>query len=378
MKTNGSDKNEKTARQKTPEEQAADSLKGEISRMTYQFANALPNKIGVERMMRIVMTAILHNPKLAMCEPHSFFGALLQALQLGLEVNTPLGQAYLIPRWDKNLYGKDKGGLKCYFQMGYQGLLDLCYRFGKYRQITAEIVYQGDDFDYEFGTRQFLRHNPRGRSEIPTHVWALYELDNGGQRFVVWTWEKMMKHAEQFSESYNDETGEWKFSAWSSNQESKESMGQKTALIDLLKYAPKSVELQMAVSADENTIIASPFSEGGETRLQFDIGNRFLEDDRDNPDRVKDNIPSAEGKDGKEKETVPAAKPQAEKQATAAAPAAQAAQAAAPQATGPGTPPAKNGKPGYNSLFSTQEEQDLNDHYQEQYENRGTAPNFGA
>jgi len=370
VKTNGSDKNEKTAQQKTPEEQAADSLKAQISKMADQFANALPNKIGVERMMRIVMTAVLNNPKLAMCEPHSFFGALLQALQLGLEVNTPLGQAYLIPRWDKNLYGKGSGGYKCCFQMGYQGLLDLCYRFGKYRQITAEVVYSGDDFDYELGTSQFLRHNPKGKTEIPTYVWALYELDNGGKRFVVWTWEKIMKHAERFSESFDDETGKWKFSAWSSNQESKESMGQKTALTDLLKYAPKSVELSMAISADENTVIARPFSEGGETRFQFDIGNsRFIEDDRDNEDRIQEKVPGAEKKEGAEKETVPAAKPQAEKPAAATV---------APQPAAADAPPvAKQGKPGNGSLFSPQEEKDLDDHYQEQYEEgRGTAPNF--
>jgi recombination protein RecT len=367
MKVNGSDKDEKTNKAEKAEDPAK-TLKQQIANMASQFANALPNKIGVERMLRIVMTAILNNPKLAQCEPNSFFGALLQALQLGLEVNTPLGQSYLIPRWDKNAYGKGAGGLKCYFQIGYQGLLDLCYRYGKYRQITAEIVYQGDDFDYELGTRQFLRHNPKGKSTNPKYVWALYELDNGGQRFVVWTWEKVMRHAESFSESYDEETGKWKFSAWSSNQESKESMGQKTALIDLLKYAPKSVELSMAVSADERTIIAQPFSEGGETRLQFDIGNRFIEDDRGNENRVREQAPGAEKKADAEKETVPAGKPQAAKPTATAT----------PQQAGSGAPPVKHSKAD-GSLFTPQEESDMDDHLQEQYEReqRGTAPNFG-
>jgi recombination protein RecT len=318
MKTDGSDKNKKTNQEpKSPEEMAADSLKSQINRMANQFSSALPNKIGVERMMRIVMTAILNNPKLALCEPNSFFGALLHALQLGLEVNTPLGQAYLIPRWDKNYKG-----YKCCLQLGYQGLLDLCYRYrynnGKsaYRQITAQIVYKGDDFSYRYGTSQFLNHDPKDRSDIPAYVWALYELDNGGQRFVVWTWEKVMRHAEQFSESYDEKTGEWKYSAWSSNQESKESMAQKTVLHDLLKYAPKSVEIAQAISADEKIIIARPVNEGGEPKFQFDISQQYLEDDRNNENRVKEEAPGTDkGEDKGEKALVTAAKPQTEKPA---------------------------------------------------------------
>jgi recombination protein RecT len=270
MKTDGSDKD---TRRKSDNQEDADrkTLQSQISKMADQFQNALPNKIGVERMMRIVMTAILNNQKLVQCEPNSFFGSLLLALQMGLEVNTPLGHAYLIPRWDKNAWGKDKAGFKCNFQMGYQGLLELCYRYGKYRQITAEVVYKGDDFDHELGSNQFIRHNQKWKSEEPIFVWALYELENGGQRFKVWTWDKVMKHAEHFSEAYDDKNGKWKFSAWSSNDESKESMAKKTVLHDLLKFAPKSVELSLAVSADEKSVIARPVTEGNETRFQFDV-----------------------------------------------------------------------------------------------------------
>jgi recombination protein RecT len=366
MKTDGSDKKEQPGQKpKSAEETAADSLKSQVNQMASQFANALPNKIGVERMMRIVMTAILNNPKLALCEPASFFGALLQALQLGLEVNTPLGQAYLIPRWDKTYKG-----YKCHFQMGYQGLLDLCYRYrdnnGKsaYRQITAEIVYQGDDFDYQYGTSQFLTHNQKWKSDTPVYVWALYELDNGGQRFAVWTWEKVMKHAERFSESYDEETGKWKFSAWSSNEESKESMAQKTVLHDLLKYAPKSVELSQAVAADGNMVIARPFSEGGEHRFQFDIGNRYLEDDRDNENRVKEKAPGADTKDDKkEKEPAAPAKPKTGNTSPAKA------EAAPPPAASAGN---EAGKPG-SGLFPKDEDEAM----EEQYRKSQTGPNFG-
>jgi recombination protein RecT len=266
MKTDGSDKGEKG--QQRPEADPVKTLQHQIAAMAGEFERALPGKIGVDRMMRIAMTAILNNPTLAQCHPMTFFGSLLQALQLGLEVNTPLGQAYLIPRWDKKLNDK-KGGYHCYFQMGYQGILDLCYRYGKYKNISAEVVYEGDDFSYRLGSNQNLTHIPRSKTDKPIFVWGRYELENGGESFKVWTWDKVIKHAQGFSDSY-DEDKKWA-SPWLSSSESGESMARKTLLIAVLKYAPKTVEIAQAINADERMVIAKKFEEGGESRLHFDV-----------------------------------------------------------------------------------------------------------
>jgi recombination protein RecT len=277
MKTDGSDQNTKgqqngTGQPMSEEEKARRTLQSQITGMAKEFERALPGKIGVERMMRIVMTAILKTPQLAVCEPATFFGALLQALQLGLEVNTPLGQAYLIPR-KKN----DKNGRplywECNFQIGYQGLLDLCYRYGKYKMITAEVVYDSDFFDFRYGTKQFLDHRPEGKKGAkPTHVWALYQLENGGERFVVWTWEEAMAHGEEFSDSFN-KSRPWA-SPWLSSETAKEEMAKKSVLKALLKYAPKSVEgqIEAAAYADGRTVIAEKFEDaGGGMKLSFDV-----------------------------------------------------------------------------------------------------------
>ncbi len=196
--------------------------------------------------------------------------------------------------------------------MGYQGLVDLCYRYGTYRRITAEVVYEGDIFEYKNGTAHYIEHIQKFKTENPKYVWALYETENGGQNFVVWTWDKIMKHAEEFSESYDSEKDEWKYSAWSSTQESKESMAKKTMLERVLKYAPKSVELKQALIADENAIIARAVTEGGETKFQFDIEDKIIpaiEDDRDNPNIIREKPPTTagNGKPAGEKEAVPAA-----------------------------------------------------------------------
>lgn len=89
------------------------TLKDWVQVMLPQLAKALPKVITPERFMRMVLTALSTTPKLAQCTRDSFLGAMMQAAQLGLEPNTPLGQAYLIP-----YNNRKKGVVECQFQIG--------------------------------------------------------------------------------------------------------------------------------------------------------------------------------------------------------------------------------------------------------------------
>ena len=372
MKTDGSDQNTKgqsgTGQPQPPnggaEDRARKTLQNQITGMAREFERALPGKIGVERMMRIVMTAILKTPQLAQCEPQSFFGALLQALQLGLEVNTPLGQAYLIPRRKKQ--NGQYAGWECNFQLGYQGLLELCYRYGKYKRITAEVVYEGDYFEFQYGTMQRLSHIPKGTPDAkPTHVWALYELENGGERFMVWTWEEAMRHGERFSDSFDKEKA-WK-SPWLSNETSQEEMAKKSVLKSLLKYAPKSVELAMAAISDEQVVIADKFDDSDGAHLRFDL--KQIEAPR--RDDLMNQINRANGGE-REKETVVAhenAAAQVQKPEMA-----NTHGAAAPQGGQSGNV-AADGKDG--RLFGADEAAALEEQYEREQTARFEGPDFG-
>lgn len=86
-----------------------------------EIRRALPAVLTPERFIRMALSAINNTPELANCTPMSFIAALINAAQLGIEPNTPLGQAYLIPY-------KNKGILECQFQLGYKGLIDLACR----------------------------------------------------------------------------------------------------------------------------------------------------------------------------------------------------------------------------------------------------------
>ena len=120
------------------------SLKQYIQRMEPQIAKALPSVITPERFTRIVTTALSTNPKLAECTPQSFLGAMMTSAQLGLEVNMPLGQAYVLPYMNH-------GTMEAQFQLGYKGLIDLAYRSGEVEVIQAHVVYENDNFTCEYG-----------------------------------------------------------------------------------------------------------------------------------------------------------------------------------------------------------------------------------
>jgi recombination protein RecT len=259
MKTDGSDQNTK-GRELATQQREVSTMRGELQKMIGEFQKVLADNLKPERMLRIVLTAVQATPKLAECTRASFYAAVMKSCELSLEPNTALGQAYLIPRWNSS-----KKCLECNFQIGYQGALALCYRYGQYKRITAEVVYEGDEFIFDYGFDACLHHKPKWASEKPIYVYSLYQLVNGGQEFKVWTWEKVMRHAEQFSESFDKN-----FSPWKSNAESQEAMAKKTVLINLLKYAPKSAEIASAVSADERVLSARRVDDGGHSFVSID------------------------------------------------------------------------------------------------------------
>ena len=150
-----------------------------IKVMEPEIKKALPSVITPERFTRMALSALNNTPKLKECSQISFLAAMMNAAQLGLEPNTPLGQAYLIPY-------KNKGKLECQFQIGYKGMIDLVYRNEQVQMIQAQIVYENDYFEYELGLESRLIHRPAldNRGEM-TLVYALFRLKNGGYGFEV-------------------------------------------------------------------------------------------------------------------------------------------------------------------------------------------------
>lgn len=227
----------KTAGMVTDKKKQPQSIKDYITVMQPEIAKALPKVMTPERFTRIALSAVSNTPQLQNCTPKSFLGAMMNAAQLGLEPNTPLGQAYLIPY-------KNKGTLECQFQIGYKGLIDLAYRGGDVKTIMAQTVYEGDEFEFEFGLNPKLIHKPakenRGKA-----VWyyAVFKLVNGGEGFEVMSVQDVEEHAKKYSQAYKSS-----FSPWKNNFDE---MAKKTVIKKVLKYAPMKTYFAKAINEDE-------------------------------------------------------------------------------------------------------------------------------
>ena len=208
-----------------------------IKTMEGEIAKALPSVLTPERFTRMVLSALSVNPKLGSCTPKSFLGAMMCAAQLGVEPNTPLGQAYLLPY-------TNKGVQECQFQHGYKGLIDLAYRSGEVEVVQAHIVYENDDFSYEYGLEPKLVHKPassnRGEAIL---VYAMFKTKQGGFGFEVMSMDDVKSHAAKYSKAYSSS-----FSPWKTNFEE---MAKKTVLKRVLKYAPLKTDFIRGISQDE-------------------------------------------------------------------------------------------------------------------------------
>lgn len=215
------------------------SMQTYIKSMEGEIKKALPSVLTPERFTRMVLTALSVNPKLGECTPASFLGSMMNAAQLGVEPNTPLGQAYILPY-------NNKGVMEAQFQLGYKGLIDLAYRSGEVEVVQAHIVYENDEFVCEYGLDPKLSHKPASsdRGE-PIKVYAVFKTKNGGYGFEVMSMDDVRKHAAKYSKAYNSS-----FSPWKTNFEE---MAKKTVLKKVLKYAPLKSDFVRAVVQD-NTI----------------------------------------------------------------------------------------------------------------------------
>ena len=197
-----------------------------------QFATALPKHINTDRFVRIAITTIRQNPKLAQCSQESLLGALMVSAQLGLEPGT-LGQCYLIP------YGRE-----CQFQIGYKGMIELLRRSGQLKDIYAYSVYENDDFEITYGLDRNLIHKPNLANKgnfLGCYCVAILKDDT--RAFEYMTKEEIEAHAKKFSKTFGN--GPWKTDF--------EAMAHKTVVKKMLKWLPLSVEFLENIEKDDKS-----------------------------------------------------------------------------------------------------------------------------
>lgn len=186
--------------------------------------------------MSSVISVANGNPQLRKAEPMSIIGAAMVAATMQLQVIPTLGQCYIIP------YGS-----KAQFQVGYLGLLQLCQRSGQFKKILAAPVYEGEYISGDEFDEDYVFDKKQRKSDKIVGYMAKFELLNGFTKVAYWDVERVKAHATKFSQAYRSGyTSPWKSDF--------DAMAQKTVLKSILKYAPKSIEMQNAVTFDQAVV----------------------------------------------------------------------------------------------------------------------------
>lgn len=197
--------------------------------MVAQYARHL---VSTDRAKQFVTTLSLmtkDQPKLAIATPQSLLAAMMACVHLDILPNTPEHLAYIIPYSDKS------GHINAQFQIGYRGMIELAYRSGEIKSISAELVFPEDKFKVELGTKRRLVHIPdysidRTKYEKVTHVYATAEMMNGNVLFEVLSLADLKKVQKTTKAKSTDSP----WNTWG------EQMAKKTAIKRLLKYLPAS------------------------------------------------------------------------------------------------------------------------------------------
>lgn len=223
-----------------PVKSAQDVFKAQLERSWPRIAAVAPKAMNKERMFQLALSAYNQTPDLAKCSTASVLGCLMKCTALGMEPSAVdgLGRAYILP-----FYNKKTGGTEATFILGYKGMIDLARRSGQLTDISARVVHEGDDFEYEYGLDEKLRHIPstapiEGRQL--THVYMVAHFKDGGHYIDVMTRDEI--------EAVRKRSKAANFGPWKTDYEA---MAMKSVIRRAFKFMPVSVEAAGAVNADE-------------------------------------------------------------------------------------------------------------------------------
>lgn len=204
-----------------------------------QLGKALPSFLKADKFTRMSRTELKQNLNLQQCDPLSVTGALIQSAELGLVPASALGQAYLIPR-----YNRKKGKTECQMMVGYRGMLELARRSGQVKTIHAFIVYANDTFKIKYGFTPRIDHIPstENRGDFKC-VYAVATLKSGEKQFEMMTRQEVTQIKDRAKKSDNDLQSIW--------EDHFDEMARKTVIRRLFKYLPISLEMNQAIGLDE-------------------------------------------------------------------------------------------------------------------------------
>lgn len=264
----------------------------EVSKLANVFSNddfmkrlqqAVPKQLSPNRMLRSLVGSVQRSPDLLKCGLLDVVGKMLVCASAGLETDTPLGHAHLIP-FRKRTYNREtrkyEEGFICQVIFGYHGLLDLSYRTGMLGTVNSRCVwkseYEKGAFSFEFGTQRHLRHRPlggthdlspeaqaAGKADWPMFVYAHATLKDGfADPFEVMPWsdvedirnraqayqaaKRALDKGQEAQDKYVPST--WTEAPWVRHVRA---MANKTVFRQLSNWLPRTIEMAAVTAIEE-------------------------------------------------------------------------------------------------------------------------------
>lgn len=253
-----------------------------------RFKDIAPKHLNPERLLRVMAHAVYKTPKLGECQPMTLLGAMMVCASLGLEPNTVLGHAYLIPFEKREKRGSNwvTVGVDVNLIIGYRGYIDLARRSGSLVSIHADVVYgpgpnrqPPDEFSFEYGSNMHLRHVPIGDREGREAMWAYAHASlKDGQAFEVLPYARVLvirNNSEGYKSALRQGKDKPAFlrSPWVAFEHE---MAAKTMIRRLTKVLPLSIEFANAAALDAmsetGTVDLSSFADGVDLSTE-DVGS---------------------------------------------------------------------------------------------------------
>ena len=200
-----------------------------------------------------LLELVTSDEKLLACDSRLLMAEAMKAASLHLPLNKQLGYAYIVP------YGNTPTMI-----IGYKGLYQLAIRSGLYKNINADVVYEGEYQGYDKISGELHLDGMKSSNKIVGYF-AFLELTNGFRKMMYMSLDDMCSYAKKYSATLRNckmtnqqlaemaqkqaESGPGNTVGWYGNFND---MATKTVLRRLLsKYGYLSIEMQTAMTVDD-------------------------------------------------------------------------------------------------------------------------------
>lgn len=246
-----------------------------------------------------MMELYTSNAELQQCDPKLVAAEAMRAAALHLPLSKALGRAYVV-------VFKNKGVPEPQFLIGWRGLVDLAIRSGQYETINAVMVRKGELLGND-KLSGFIDISGQAESNEVVGYLAYFKLVTGFKKMIFMTTKEMCHYAKMYAPTL-------KFSKLTEDdlfnkaQEQAErgpqagaigwfgdfnAMALKTVVRQVLKWGPMSIEMQQAISDDEDYASAEEIRDNDNSAPRQQITATQMMQEAE-AEEVKDEAPATE------------------------------------------------------------------------------------